>query len=62
MNVWELNREQIIQLKQDIVVRRNDEVGEGTYMSELVMADEIVSDKEVYDEFGGYYFSEDDFV
>jgi hypothetical protein len=62
MNVWELNREQLIQLKQDIVVRRNDEVGEGTYMSELVMADEIVSDKEVYDEFGGYYFSEDDFV
>ena len=57
MGVQELNREQMICLKQSILCDRDAT----TDWLSLAQADNIVSDEEVYNEYGSVIFTEDDF-
>jgi hypothetical protein len=61
MTVQELDREQLIELKQAYITEKNDEVGEGTSWGELADADDIISDKEIFVRYDGYTFTNDDF-
>ena len=58
MTVRELNRDQLIELKQ----RYLNETKEGVSYYDLANADNIVSDSTVLRYFGGYSFSPDDFA
>lgn len=65
MYVDELNRKQLIQLKETYLDELN-EAGEyeeiiGTSYDELINADDIVSDDIIFEHFCGIDFSEDDF-
>lgn len=57
MGVQELNREQMICLKQSILCNRDIT----TDWLSLVQADNIISDEEIYNEYNGIIFTEDDF-
>lgn len=57
MKFKDLNREQIEQLKQRYYCDRNENVSYG----ELADIDELVTDKEVEEEFGDILFTEEDF-
>ena len=57
MNVEELNRDQLIELKQ----RYLDEIYYGISNEELARIDSIVSDEVVFNYYEGITFSEDDF-
>lgn len=57
MRFKDLNREQIEQLKQRYYCDRNENVSYG----ELADIDELVTDKEVEEEFGDITFTEEDF-
>ena len=57
MGVRELNREQMICLKQSILCDRDIT----TDWLSLSQADNIISDEEVYNEYNGIVFTEDDF-
>jgi len=61
MNVTDLSRNQLIELKSDYLCKRNDENGERTYWSDLVDADQLVSDSEIYEAYASIEFVEDDF-
>lgn len=61
MTVYDLNRDQLIEVKQHMLVERLDERGESPSWGELADADDIISDEEVYEEYGGTYFSPADF-
>ncbi len=61
MNVHELTRDQLIELKQDYIQNQNDENGAGTSYGELANADEIVSDAIIFEAYDHYDFSDDDF-
>ena len=58
MKVTELNREQLIQLKQGIIITERGLVSWG----DLACADELVSDEVVFERYAGFYFTEDDFI
>lgn len=65
MNVTELNRDQLIELKQSYLEVLN-ESGEheevvGVSYGELANADEIVPDDVIFDYYDGIIFTEDDF-
>lgn len=65
MNVAELNRDQLIELKQSYLEVLN-ESGEheevvGVSYGELANADEIVPDDVIFDYYDGIIFTEDDF-
>ena len=62
MTVKDLSKEQLKELKGNHIVAMNDEKGEGTSWGELAMADELVSDEEIYEAYDGYVFSDDDFA
>ncbi len=62
MTLKELNSEQRLQLKQDILTRRMDEKGESPSYGELADADRLVSDQELEAEFGNTEFVPDDFT
>lgn len=57
MKVTELNRDQLIQLKQSYLTEKQDSVSWG----ELAEADELVTDDEIFKEYAGINFVEDDF-
>lgn len=57
MDVKELNRDQIIQLKQAMLCEREENVSYG----ELAAADELITDEEVFTRHAGVAFVEDDF-
>lgn len=61
MTVQELDRDQLIELKQAYITEKNDEVGEGTSWGELADTDELISDKEIYAAYECYDFVNDDF-
>ena len=61
MDVRDLTRDQLDELKQRMVCDRTEEKGEGTSWGELASAADLISDEEVYEEWGGVDFSEDDF-
>ena len=57
MTISELNNEQKKQLKESILSERDNNVSLG----ELLMADELVSDDELEEQYGGIEFVEEDF-
>ena len=57
MTLNDLNREQKIQLKQSILTERDNNVSFG----ELIIADELVTDEELEEKYGGTTFVEEDF-
>lgn len=62
MKVTELNRDQLIELKQTLLTDRNNAQGKGTFYGELAEADSLISDEEVYEGYAGIDFSEGDFA
>lgn len=58
MSVEELNREQLIALKQNYL----SETYYGIGYDELANADSLVPDKVILKYYAGYIFSEDDFL
>ena len=60
MSVRELNRSQMLQLKQDYLCHVRN-AGRGTSYMELVKADDLVGDETVIDYYDGFDFSEADF-
>lgn len=62
MTFDELNEDQRMELKQRILVERNEQRGEGTSYWELAYADNLVSDEDARDWAAGMEFSEDDFT
>lgn len=76
MTVKDLDRQQMIELKQQYLSELSDEgnlnaviydkpeldeTSEGVSYDELARADELVSDEVIYDHFAGVYFSDEDF-
>lgn len=61
MTFDELNDDQKLELKQRILMERNEARGEGTSYGELADADSLVSDEDFEDWYAGVVFSEDDF-
>ena len=61
MTVYELNEDQMQCLKQSYLVQKRDEANEPCYMSELADADEIISNKEIYQAYSDVDFVEADF-
>jgi hypothetical protein len=61
MTVQELDRDQLIELKQMYLTEKGEEVGDGTSWSEYADADDIISDKEIFERYEGYTFTNDDF-
>lgn len=61
MNVKDLNKDQLLQLKQRMIDERNNGNGDGTSYYELADADNIITDEEVFEEYAATSFSEDDF-
>ena len=61
MTVHELNHDQLVSLKQQMVSDRCYERGEDASYGELADADETISDAEVFAEFDGTNFVEEDF-
>lgn len=59
MKVTDLNREQLAQVKQFYLTEREQRTG--VSWAELANADSLISDEEVYHEYAGMEFSEDDF-
>lgn len=59
MELAELSREQIIELKEHILCQ--DKEAEGVSYGELLDADELIPDSRVKEEYSGTIFSEDDF-
>lgn len=58
MTVKQLNRDQLVSLKQQILTDNGKDVSYG----ELADADNLVSDEEVFDRYEGVSFGEEDFV
>lgn len=61
MTVQELDRDQLIELKQMYLTEIGEEEGDGTSWGEYADADDIISDKEIFERYDGYTFSNDDF-
>lgn len=61
MTYDELNGDQRTELKQCILMERNERRGEGTSYGELADADDLVSDEDARSWSEGMEFSEDDF-
>ena len=62
MKLKDLNDDQRLQLKQDLLSRRMDEKGESPSYGELADADRLISDEELEAEFGNTEFVPDDFT
>ena len=61
MTVYELNREQIIQLKESILIERMNLDGDTPSWFELADVDNIVSDDDVQERYSGTEFYISDF-
>lgn len=61
MKLKDLNDDQRLQLKQDLLSRRMDEKGESPSYGELADADTLVTDEELEAEFSDTEFVPDDF-
>lgn len=57
MTVHELTEDQLYELKQSHLFKRDENISYG----KLLDADIIVSDEEIFNEYGNVEFSEDDF-
>ena len=61
MTVQELNRDQLVQLKQDMLIERMDAEGDWPSWGEMADADSLISDEDVQREFAGTVFTTVDF-
>ena len=61
MTVYDLNREQLTELKQSYYTQLLDERGESPSYGELADIDDYVSDEEIFDAYAGTDFVPDDF-
>lgn len=61
MTVYELNRDQLTELKQNYYTQLLDERGESPSQYELANIDDYVSDETIYKYYEDTYFSADDF-
>lgn len=61
MDVKELSRDQLIELKQNFICEENEAAGRGTYWGELVCADDLVADETIFAYCEGTVFTDDDF-
>ena len=61
MFVDELNREQLVELKERMLCDQLAEKGEGASYGELAKADELISDDAVMEEYCHTNFTADDF-
>ena len=61
MSVYDLNRDQIEELKQSMLTERMLANGEEPSYGELADANETISDDEVITEYAGTNFNNDDF-
>lgn len=61
MTVYELNRDQLEELKQNYLTEKMDERGESPSWGDLADADSIISDHEIFAVYDGTEFSNDDF-
>lgn len=61
MTVYDLNREQLIELKQHYLTQMYEQRGESVSQYELSIADEVVPDQMVYEHFDDVDFVNDDF-
>lgn len=62
MSVEELNKEQKIILKGRLLDERlNETEGRGASYGELAMADELITDEDLFAEYSGVDFVEEDF-
>lgn len=61
MTVQELNRDQLAQLKQDMLIERMDAEGDWPSWGEMADADSLISDEDVQREFAGTVFTIGDF-
>lgn len=62
MNFTELNADQRLQLKQQMLDNKLIETEDrSASMGELIEADELITDKELEAEYGSTYFTEEDF-
>ena len=62
MNVTDLNREQLTELKQAYLTEIFDRDGLSPSWGELADADELIPDAEIYEAYEGYIFSAGDFM
>lgn len=62
MKITELNREQLIQVKQNYYTQKQAEAGEGVSYLELASIDELATDAEIFEEFAAVDFTPDDFT
>ena len=62
MKLKDLNDDQRLHLKQELLRRRLEEKGEGISYGELADADTLVTDEELEAEFGDTEFVPDDFM
>lgn len=60
--VKELTREQLIELKQNYLTKKMDEKGESPSYGELAEAGWTITDDEIFKEYDGTMFSDDDFM
>ena len=58
MRVYELTREQLVELKEAYLCWHSDTISYG----ELAAADELVSDETVFEEYEATDFTDDDFI
>jgi hypothetical protein len=61
MSVKELNRDQLIELKQDYLVEWTNETGELLSWEDIASADDEIPDGWIYDYYANHTFSNDDF-
>lgn len=61
MTVHELNRDQLIQLKQGMLMERMDAEGDWPSWGQMVDADSLISDEDVQSVLAGTIFTMDDF-
>lgn len=61
MTVRQLNRDQLICLKQAVLFERYGDTGESPSYGELARADDIIRDEDVFRWYDGYVFSPYDF-
>ena len=62
MNVKDLDKDQLIELKQAFLVQTMDREGKCPSYGELADVDELISDEQIYEAYSGIEFSAGDFI
>ena len=62
MTINELTRDQLEQVKRHYQTMKADAAGEGISYEELVNADALITDMEIFEAYAGTEFSPDDFT